>query len=113
ELVARVVLGERQRVAVAPVAGAKLALEVRGPQLVRGIRDWAQDPRMNRLPPRVPLVHQPTAREEVSDGARRRPARPSRMPTLEDGEELPRAPVRMRDPLGDQERLQGRGDLVR
>ena len=37
EQVARVLVGDRQRIAVDPIAGAELALEVRGPEII-GLR---------------------------------------------------------------------------
>ena len=73
EQVAAEVIDDGQRVAVDAVAGAELAFEVDGPDLVRGRGGERSGARM--FPPTVvpPRVGAAVAREDIEDGAARRP----------------------------------------
>ena len=80
--VARVLIGDGQRVAVDPIPRPELPFEVRRPQIIRlrggGRHDtWM---RVHASPP--PFFHQALARQEIPRGADGRP-RPTRMPRFE------------------------------
>ena len=88
EQVARVLIGDGERIAVQAVAGAELALEVRRLQVVwRAGRD-GHHPRVLMWPAAWALVHEPATREQIGDGAGGRPVGDARMP----GPPLPAPP---------------------
>ena len=91
----RMLIRDRERVAVHPVARAELPFEVRGPQVIRFARGDRDHARVLMRPAAGALVHQPAAREEIGDRARRRPLFHRGMSRREDLEQLPRAPEGM------------------
>jgi len=104
-----VLVGDRQRVAVEAIAGAEVALEVGGPEIIglRGGR-W-HDPGVLVAAPPPPVLDQSAAGQEIpgrADGGQVR----ARMPRPEPVQELGGSPARMlptggadqgRDLLGD------------
>ena len=68
---------------------------------------------MHGRPARPALVHEPPPREEIGHRARRGPVANARVRPPERGEELPRAPMGVRDALEHEQLLHRRLDLVR
>ena len=95
EQVARVLIRDRQRVAVHAVARPELPFEVRCPQIVRRCRRDRSDAGMLVRPPAPPTPHQAAAREQFRGRARGRPIGDLGMPTAQHFEQLPRAPIGM------------------
>ena len=60
---ARVLVGDRQRIAVDPVTGAELAFEVRRPEIVRARGHRGHDARMVWGPAPAALLHEPVPRQ--------------------------------------------------
>ena len=89
----RVLIRDRERVAVDPVAGAELAFEVGSPQIVRRVGADRHNARMLVRVASAPAADQTAPREELRGGARRRPVLDLRMPAAEHREQLPRPPV--------------------
>ena len=110
---ARVLVGDREWVAVDPVPGAELALEVGGPQVVRlGGRD-RDHARVLMLAPPAPPPHQPAPRQQVGGRTRRRPVLDFGVPAAQHLEQLPRAPVRVQPAELAQQLGEHRPDLGR
>lgn len=78
-----------------------------------GHGDGAHDPGVHRRPPRAAFLHEPAPRQQIGDGARRRPMGNPRMMPGEYRKQLPGAPVGMGDTLADEQRLHRRLNLVR
>ena len=109
---ARVLIGDRERIAVDPIAGPELALEVRGPEVVRA-RPWIGDHAgVMRRAAAPTLLHQAVPREQIARGADRRP-RDAGMARLEPLQQLLRSPVRMSAARRQQQLRHGLRDLVR
>lgn len=103
---ARVLIRDRERITVDAVAGAELALEIRGPQVVRIARRDRHHAGVLVRAAAWTFVHQPAAREQIGRRTRGRPRRHPRMPRGEDAQELPRSPEGMlpperTDPVGE------------
>jgi len=64
-----VLVGDRERIAVHPVAGPEVALEVRGPQVVGRVRHRRHHAWMVVWPAAPALLHQTPTRQEVARGA--------------------------------------------
>lgn len=89
-----VLVGDRQGVAVEAIAGAEVALEVGGPQIV-GLRGGRRhDARVLVLAPAPPLLHQPPPGEQIPGRADGRPGHAG-MPRREPVQELGGPPARM------------------
>jgi hypothetical protein len=110
---ARVLIGDRERVAVASIRGAELALEVGGPKVVGLARARGDDARVRGRAPGATPVHEPTPREEIGRGAGRGPVRHARVPVPQDAQQLARAPLRVRRAEGAQQLGKVRRDRVR
>lgn len=91
----RMLIRDGEWVAVHAVARAELPFEVRGPQVIRVARGDRDHARVLMRPTAGALVHQPAAREEIGDRARRRPLVHRGVSRREDLEQLPRAPEGM------------------
>jgi len=86
EQVARVLIGDRQRIAVDPIAGPELAFEIGRPQIVGVRRGRCHHTRMREYAAAAPLLHQAFARQEITRGADRRQVKgwmPRRQPLQE------------------------------
>ena len=90
-------VGDRQRVAIDPVAGPEVALEVGGPQIVGLRHGHGDDPGMLNVAPAAALLHQPPARQEIAGGADGGPVHGG-MPWTEPRHELGGAPAGMLAP---------------
>ena len=110
---ARVLIRDRQRVAVLAIARAKLSLEIGGPEVVGRRRRRAHRPRMGRRAAAATPLHQPAAREQIRHRARCWPVVDARVSCAEHAEQLPRAPERMRLPRPHEEVRHRVGDPVR
>ena len=102
EQVAGVLVGDREWVAVDPIAGAELAFEVGRPQVVGGAGDRRDDARVMHGAAPPSLLHEAVSRQEVAGGADRRP-RDRRVPGLEPLQEFLRSPVGVLSPCRQQE----------
>ena len=80
EEVACVLIGDGERIAIHAVAGAKLAREVRRPQIVRLARRDRHHAGVAVWPPTRTFVDKSAAREQIGDGAGGRPVADARMP---------------------------------
>ena len=89
---AGVLIGDRERKAVDPIAGAKLALEVSGPEIIRTGRSRRHDAGVLMRPPAPPPQHQAAAREQIRRGTGRGPPRHSWVPRRENAEQFAGAP---------------------
>ena len=85
-------VGDRERVAVLPVAGAELALEVCRLQVVRRMRRRGDDAGMGRVVAAAARLHEAPALEQVARGAHGGPVNP-RVPRPQPVEQLLQAPV--------------------
>ena len=110
---ARVLVGDRERVAIQSVAGAKLAFEVGAPQVVRRGRVGADDARMDRRPPAAAMLDQAAPGEQIGHGARGGPRPNPGMLVGQHLEQLARAPVGVRFTRRDEELRKPRCDRVR
>ena len=110
--VARVLVGDRERVAVDPITGPELALEVRGPQIVRrrGGR-WDHAGVMPRSAPPM-LLHEAVSGKQISGRAGRGP-RNVGMARLQPLHELFGPPVGVLSPRRQEELRHRVRDLVR
>ena len=108
----RVLVGERQRIAVDAVPGAELPLEVHGPQVVRRMGGRRDDAGVHRRAAATAWSDQPAAGEQVARGAHRRPGHVGVL-RREPGEQLRRAPARVRLAGVTQERGDVVGDALR
>lgn len=92
---ARVLVGDRERIAVAPIARTELPLEVGGPEIVwRRGRDRHHARMLMRVPP-ASAAHEAAPGEELGRRTRGGPILDFRMAVAEYTEQLPRAPVGM------------------
>ena len=73
EEIAAVVVGQRQRIAVPPVARAEVPLEVQGPERIGGGRDGRRAAGMRQGSPAVPAADEAPALQPQPGGARGRP----------------------------------------
>ena len=112
EQVARVLVGHRERVTVHAVAGAKVALEVRGPEIIGVRRHNRHDARMLVVATPAAFLDQPLARQEVPRGADGRQI-DGGMARTQPIEQLVRPPVRMLPSGRADQRRHLVGDLVR
>jgi hypothetical protein len=69
EQVTRVLVGKGQRVAVAAVTGAKMTLEVGGPEIIGTGGGWGHDSRVEVRPASASLLDQTEPREQIASGA--------------------------------------------
>jgi hypothetical protein len=92
--IARVLVGDRQWVAVDPIARAEVALEVGGPEIIRVGGRRRDHAGMLIAPPAAALLDQSPSGQEIAGGADGRP-RDARAPRLEPREEFGRPPARM------------------
>lgn len=104
---------DRERKAVRAVAGAELALEVGGPEIVGRSRHEAHGARVRRRPPPAPPVHQPVPCQEIRRRARRGPVAHPRVLARQDRQQLACAPERVRDARRDEELRHRGADLMR
>src|SRR5713101_3015178 len=72
EQVARVLVGDRQGVAVDPVAGPEVALEVPRPEIIRAFRRRGHVTGVRVVPPAATLLDHPSTGQEVTGRARGR-----------------------------------------
>ena len=72
EQVARVLVCDRQRIAIDAIAGPEVALEVCGPEVIRPFRRRGHDPRVRVVTAASTLLDQPPSGQEVTSRARRR-----------------------------------------
>ena len=96
EQVPRVQIGDRERITIRPSTGAKLAVEIGGPQIIGDVRDGGHDAWMHWHATCAALVHESASRAQIGRGTRRRPIGDGRVSTRQDGQQFSRAPVRMR-----------------
>ena len=99
EQVARVLVGDRQRIAIDAIAGPEVALEVRGPEVIRPCRRRGHDPGVGVVTPASTLLDQPPAGQEVAGRARGRDLQLGVSP-LQPEQDLVGAPARMLPPPG-------------
>ena len=108
----RVLIGERERIAIRAIPRAELPFEIRGPEIVRRGRHGPHHARMNGRPP-PPPVYQAVARQEIRDCARRRPVGHAGVMPRQHRQQLAGPPERMRDALGNEEFRHRGANLVR
>ena len=92
--IARVLIRDRERIAVERVPRAEVALEVGGPEIVGLAGRSRNHARVLPLPPPAPLLDQPAAGQQIARGTDGRPL-DARMPRLQPGQQFGRAPRRM------------------
>ena len=97
--IARVLVGDRQGVAIDPVARAEVPFEVGRPQIVGVGRPHRHDARVLVSAPAATFLHQPAAGEKISGGADRGHVH-GRMPRPQPRQQLGRPPTRMLAPRG-------------
>ncbi len=110
--VAGVLVGHGERVAIDPITGAELPLEVGRPQVIGRVRDRRHDTGVLRGAAATPFLHEAMPRQQITGRADGRP-RDTRVPRLEPLQQFLRAPVGMLLPCGEEELRHRRGDLVR
>jgi hypothetical protein len=88
------IFDRRQGTRVCRVPRAKVALEVRGPEIIGPGRHRWHNTGMLPLPPAAPLLHQSAPGQKMASGADGRPVERGRS-TLEPGEEFGRSPAPM------------------
>lgn len=96
-------IGDGQRVAVLAIAGAEVALEVRRPQIVGGVRGGRAYAGMRRAVAPAAWGDQAFALEDVARGTDRRSGH-ARVLRLERGDEFLRCPGRVLPPRPAQQR---------
>ncbi len=106
EQVARMLVGDRQRIAVDPAAGPELALEARGPEIIGLGRVRRHDAGMHGSASTPALRDESLAHEQVADGADGRPDRDAPVARSEVLQQLLGAPLRVgasgrAEPLGE------------
>ena len=110
--VAGVLVGDREGIAVDPIAGPEVALEVGGPEVVGLRRRGGNDPGVLIVAPAAPFLDEPAARQEVPGGTAGGPVQ-SGPPRPEPRQELGGAPARMLPPGRVDHRCHLLGDAVR
>jgi hypothetical protein len=100
--VPRVLIGNRQRVAVDPVPGPELALEVGRPEIIRRAGRWRHDAGVLVRPAPPALLDQAPTRQQIARRADGRP-RHAGIPRLQPVQELLRPPAWMGPPGGTDE----------
>lgn len=92
--IAGVLVGDRQGVAIDPIASSEVALEVGGPKIIRLRRDRGNHAGMQVVASAPPFLHEPAASQKIPGGADRGPVHGG-MPRPEPGHEVGGAPTRM------------------
>ena len=77
--VARMLIRNRQRIAIRPIPGTELSFEIRGPQIIRCGGRRRDDAGMRRCTTRSTFGDEPIPHQEIGGGARGRPVRNRRM----------------------------------
>jgi hypothetical protein len=107
-----VLVGDRQRVAVDAVAGAEVALEVRGPEVV-GLRGGRRDDAgVLVVPPAPPFLDQAATGQQIAGGADGGPVQ-GRLARPQPGQELGGPPAGMLPTRGADHGRDVRRDAVR
>ncbi len=110
---ARVLIGDRERVAVDAVARLELPFEVGGPELVRRGGPDRHHAGMDTHAPAPAALHEAAALEEIGNGAHGRPVGQARVARRQILDELGGAPARVRATGVEEECGEGDVDPVR
>ena len=110
---ARVLIGNRQRTTVDAILRAKLSFEIRGPQIIRHVRDRIHYARMRRRAASPSRFDQAGAFQDGARRARRGSVTSPGMPRAKPIEQELRPPVGMRLTRGDDQLRDCVGCLVR
>src|SRR5262245_2041021 len=117
EQIPRVLIGDRERKTVQPIAGAELAFEVCGPEVVRHRRRGADHAGMLRLAAPRAMMDEASPRQQIGNRTRRRPRVNLAMFAAQHAQELLRAPPRMLHARRDQQlanpRVRSMGAVLR